>query len=364
MGVLKLKSGRWQAVHRVGRAFAGSATFNTKKQAEDWLAGEKVKVRSGIDPRAGKVRVRNLLGDWIATREIRVAPKTARADRELLRLVSPALGALFVSMVEKRNVQDWFDYLRSKGLSRASIVRHRASLSAFFAWCIDEGRVVSNPVSASRVPPQLEERVEMKPFSLDELEEVYRACCEFRPELADIVLVAGWTGLRWGELRAVRVADVMQVPHMAIRVCRSQPEGNSVKVTKGRRSRSVPVADRVRPIVEDRCQSASVDDLLFTGVDGGQLWRTAFLRLIHWKKTGRGRRIHDLRHTAACLWLSLGVDPGTVQAWMGHESIATTNRYIHYLGTSADKAGLALLNQYGCNEGAMKTERTDARVEG
>jgi hypothetical protein len=30
-----------------------------------------------------------------------------------------------------------------------------------------------------------------------------------------------------------------------------------------------------------------------------------------------GRRIHDLRHTAACLWLSEGVDPVTVQAWVG-----------------------------------------------
>ena len=57
--------------------------------------------------------------------------------------------------------------------------------------------------------------------------------------------------------------------------------------------------------------------------------------------------MHDLRHTAACLWLARGVDPGTVQAWMGHESIATTNRYLHFLGTSADKAGLDRLNEPG-----------------
>ncbi len=55
--------------------------------------------------------------------------------------------------------------------------------------------------------------------------------------------------------------------------------------------------------------------------------------------------MHDLRHTAACLWLNRGVDPGTVQAWMGHESIATTNRYLHFLGAGADRAGLERLNQ-------------------
>ena len=65
---------------------------------------------------------------------------------------------------------------------------------------------------------------------------------------------------------------------------------------------------------------------------------------MRWASTGHGRRIHDLRHTAACLWLARGVDPGTVQAWMGHESIATTNRYLHFLGTGADSAGLDRLN--------------------
>ena len=33
----------------------------------------------------------------------------------------------------------------------------------------------------------------------------------------------------------------------------------------------------------------------------------------------------DPRHTAACLWLALRIDPGTVHAWCGHESIATTD---------------------------------------
>jgi hypothetical protein len=54
-----------------------------------------------------------------------------------------------------------------------------------------------------------------------------------------------------------------------------------------------------------------------------------------------------LRHTAACLWLARGVDPVTVQAWMGHTSIATTDLYLRYLGSSADRAGLARLNDRG-----------------
>jgi integrase len=41
----------------------------------------------------------------------------------------------------------------------------------------------------------------------------------------------------------------------------------------------------------------------------------------------------------------------TVQAWMGHASIATTNLYLHHLGTTADRAGLDRLNRQGHTRG-------------
>ena len=58
-----------------------------------------------------------------------------------------------------------------------------------------------------------------------------------------------------------------------------------------------------------------------------------------------GPRLHVLWHTAACLWLVREVDLSTVSAWLGHASITTTNRYLHYLGTAVDSAGLDRLNR-------------------
>ncbi|MEP7091128.1 MAG: tyrosine-type recombinase/integrase [Nocardioidaceae bacterium] len=66
--------------------------------------------------------------------------------------------------------------------------------------------------------------------------------------------------------------------------------------------------------------------------------------------------IHDLRHTAACSWLARGVDPVTVQAWLGHASIATTNIYLHHLGSSAGRAGLDRLNTLRGAGGARQAE--------
>lgn len=96
---------------------------------------------------------------------------------------------------------------------------------------------------------------------------------------------------------------------------------------------------------------------------GSQLHRCAVLRTVKWTRTGQGRRIHDLRHTAACLWLARGVHPGTVQAWMGHESIATTNRYLHFLGTSADRAGMDRLNDASRHSESRPGDRNEGRAE-
>ena len=162
--------------------------------------------------------------------------------------------------------------------------------------------------------------------------------------LVGVVARAAVTGLRWGEVRALQVAHFVEVPTPGLMVRRSQPEGVAMKATKGRSMRRVPLADRVLPIVRGLAQGKAPQDLLFTTAGGAQLWRSSSLRALDWPRTGRGRRLHDLRHTAACLWLSRGVDPGTVQAWCGHESIATTNRYLHFLGTGAHRAGLDRLN--------------------
>lgn len=185
----------------------------------------------------------------------------------------------------------------------------------------------------------------MNPYTEDDLTEVVARWREREPSYADALLLAGWSGVRWGELRALRVSDVQEVPSRALLVRRSQTEGGQVKTPKSGASRRVPLPDVVWPAVARFRNGKAPADLLVTGPEGGQLWRGRVTRTLDWKNTARGRRIHDLRHTAACLWLARGVDVGIVKAWMGHASIATTNIYLHHLGTVPDSAALSLLNK-------------------
>lgn len=339
------ENGRFRARLKQGRQNVASKTFDTRREAKAWLDREQAALAGGLDPRAGKERVAAAVERWLKIREKTVAPTTYRADANMNRLMPPSLANIQLGVVSGREVARTFEVLISDGLEESSVNRYRASLSAFFAWCMREKLIGANPVTGVKVPKGSNEVDEMDPFTHTQLEAVYAIWRTLDPHFADIMYVLGWTGLRWGEIRAMQVANFMEVPTPGLMVRRNQPEGYPVKATKGRAMRRVPLADAVLPIVRKLAEGKRPTDFLFPAPEGGQLWRTHALRALDWKASGQGRRIHDLRHTAACLWLSKGVDPATVQQWCGHESIATTNLYLHFLGTGADRAGLDLLNR-------------------
>ena len=94
---------------------------------------------------------------------------------------------------------------------------------------------------------------------------------------ADLTLVLAMTGVRFGELRGLRVRDVVSVPYPGLLVKRSVPQSGRTGAviervtTKSGRSRLVPLTDLVRPVVEAWADGRAPDDLLFPAPEGGYL---------------------------------------------------------------------------------------------
>lgn len=359
--VRKTQAGRWRGIAKHGRATLGSRTFDLRRDALAWAERTEAAASGGVDVRAGKALVRDLLAEWVRHRRATVTPQAAATDGQLIRLMSPPLGARAVASVLPVDVDRWYVYLRNQGQSDGSMKRYRGSLSAFFTWCIAEGRAAENPVTASRLPAQIDPPSEMRPLSEADLsgvvDKVHGRCAH----CANLVTVLAWSGVRWGEARELRVKDVSELPTPSLRVARSRSEGEPVKSTKGRRVRRVPLAEPAWVIVRDLMQMKHPGDLLLTGEHGGQLWRSQFLRSSGFTEASEGRRIHDLRHTFATLSLSRGVDLATVSKWLGHGSVSITDRYMHYLGTQADMAGLALLNGAGGGAPGVRDSGTEGK---
>lgn len=99
---------------------------------------------------------------------------------------------------------------------------------------------LTGAVTHTRVPKSSEEALEMNPFTEIELERAYDAWRKCDERLADVLLVMGWTGLRWGEARTLQVADFVEVPTPGLMVRRTRPERIDRRTAAQRGAHGVP----------------------------------------------------------------------------------------------------------------------------
>jgi excisionase family DNA binding protein len=159
-----------------------------------------------------------------------------------------------------------------------------------------------------------------------------------------LILMAAMTGGRQGEMLALRWRDVDWFVQQA-RIRRAYVRGEMGSPKSKRSSRGVPLAMRVAGALDDlRRQSAYQhdDDLVFGHPHTGQpLDRSQVLKRFkrYLKDAGiRSMRFHDLRHTFGTTMAASGVAMRTLQEWMGHADIKTTQIYADYAPAAHEAA--------------------------
>jgi integrase len=108
------------------------------------------------------------------------------------------------------------------------------------------------------------------------------------------------------------------------------------KGTKGKRARTVPLIEEVRPLVQRRIEAAGYrpGERLFTGPRGGRITTAVLRDATHWDEvvTALGYehlRRHDLRHAGLTWMADAGVPVHVLRKIAGHGSLTTTQRYLH-----------------------------------
>jgi len=145
-----------------------------------------------------------------------------------------------------------------------------------------------------------------------------------------LLLVALETGLRNSEIRSLRNQDLELGTGAHVRC-----------LGKGRKSRCTPLRPDVVAILKEwsEQQCGAPEDPLFPSLSGNRLSADAFQRLVarHVATAAPGcpslktKHVtpHTLRHAAAMALLRRGVSSTVIALWLGHESIESTQVYLH-----------------------------------
>ena len=354
--VNKTANGRWRARVKSRGIVVADRTFVRRGDALRWEAEQTRLLVLGefVPPSAGKMTVAELAEEYREARRGQLSVRGWESDESALRVhIVPAWGRLPIGSITAPHVERFLTHLATTRSVRTA-ARVRSTVRGLFAYAVRTRRLVVSPAAAVPLPrpdSRTGKVVEIHPFPLDVLLEVVETQRTHGGRYADVTLVLALTGLRLGELRGLRVKDVVSVPYPALAVHRSVPQSGRTgapierATTKSGRTRLIPLSDLVRPVVAEWAHGRRPDDLLFPAPGGGYLTAQNWRRAVHWSATSLGRRPHDLRHTAASLWIAAGVDIKTVSSWLGHSTAKLTlDTYGHLMGTDADRAAMARVN--------------------
>lgn len=272
--------------------------------------------------------------EWLTT-SVHLKPKTRVSYESILqRRVLPAFGHRDIGTVTQIDVRRFLASLAADGDEPGTIRNTFNVLRQVFVTAAGSGAIVLNPCRGVRLPRST--RSEMLFLSPDDINRLAGA---ITPWFRTLVVFAAYTGLRAGEIGALR-ARRLNLERRVVEVRGSLAEANGRLVfgptkTYASRSAHLPrfLADELGRHLLDR--GLTDDDLVFTSVRGAPLRHNLFY-VRHFKPAVRraglpdGLRFHDLRHTCAALLVAAGAHPKVIMERLGHSSVQVTlDRYGH-----------------------------------
>jgi integrase len=244
----------------------------------------------------------------------------------------PKFGHLPLEAITVDLADRWRVELLREGLSANSINKLRWYGEAIFKRAQRAWGITSNPFAMVERQPQ---RPPEEFNVLEPAETLLLAAHAADEQDAALYIVAAFTGLRLGELRALRWRDLNFTDRL-VHVRRSFTRGQFKPYPKGRRQRSVPMIDQIIPPLDRLSQRehfTAPDDLVFINATGGVIEESALRRRM-WKALDAAElehvRFHDLRHSY-CTMAVRAYRLDEVKAYAGHADIATTMRYVHHI---------------------------------
>lgn len=273
---------------RVDGRLRSTRAFRTRRDAlaEARRAEEAGKLGTWVDPRGSAIAVAEWFGDWQAGRADR-APRTLEAERERFRsLVAPTFGDTPLRRITHDDVTRWAAGMRAPRTGEvASPARRRDAvrlLVALLDAAVDSRRLTTNPARtpSGRVPglPRAPRTKAHRYLSHEQLRRVADAARTHQGRT--LVLLAGLTGLRWGEVSALRTGDVdLLRARIAVERAYTRLDDGTLLLgdTKTHARREVPVPGVLAADLSVLL-AARGDGLLFAGRDGGPLRRESFDR--------------------------------------------------------------------------------------
>ncbi len=352
----------WRAHYRTPAGTQRNKTFTRKIDAERFLASvENSKVTgSYVDPALSKMTIGDWADRWLAG-QAHLKPSTQERYAGILRKhIGPRWGKVKLGNLSHADVQAWVTLL-SKAHSPATVQKIHRVLSLILDMAVKDGRLARNVATGVNLPRTTKH--EHRYLTHDQVDDLAQATgypanankhssydTRTNETYRLVVLFLAYTGVRFGEMAALRVGRLDLQRHratIAASVTPVQGQGLVWGTPKSHKRREVPIPAFLSAEFAEFLQGKDPDDLVFAGIRNGQPLRVSTFRTPFGTAAAAiglpGLHPHQLRHTAASLAIASGADVKVVQQMLGHASATMTlDTYGHLFEDRLDEVGNAM----------------------
>jgi integrase/recombinase XerC len=256
---------------------------------------------------------------------------TVSAYRRDLNQLADYLGEREITLRRLDNVQirGFMAQLHERSLRKSTTARKLAAIRSFLQFCVKKRWIAENPAKLVATPKQ-EKRVPSF-LSEEEMANFLEIPASVRPlDLRDkaILEVLYATGIRVSELVGINPEDV----NFGERFVRVRGKGKKERLVPFGRIAGESLASYL--MARSAILKARIGEkALFLNYRGERITSRSVERIVdkYIHRTALKRKIspHSLRHSFASHLLSRGADLRVIQELLGHESLATTQKYTH-----------------------------------
>lgn len=334
----------------------------TREETRQKLAKAMSDRDGGLVFDAGGLTVGEHVTRWLqSSAKGTVRASTFERYEQINRLhIVPTLDRLKLKALTPAHVRNLYRDRLDFGLAPATIHKLHTCLHKALAQAVADGLVPRNAADSLKLPRI--DREEIDPLTAVEANRLIEAAEEAGDRLSALYVLAIHTGLRQGELLALKWEDLdLEAGTLRVRRTLTRTKGTystgEPKTKKSRRTVRLTTAavaalrGHLERQLEEMDRLGSLyrsGGLVFANETGGivnpsNLRNRSFAKLLKRACLPADTRFHDLRHTCATLLLSRNVNPKVVSEMLGHATIAITlDTYSHVLPDMQEKAAHAL----------------------
>ena len=264
--------------------------------------------KNPYDLDANSITFAEIFDRWCKEQEGKMTQKNLSAYKSAYKNTTAIQNMKFID-IRKTHLQSVIDEI-TKGVSTQTKVKHL--FGKLYRYALENDIVDKNYAEFVTIPT-VEKREERKPFTDEEIEMLWSKSGE--NEYIEIALILIYSGWRIQELLEITNENVTDEYMMG------------GKKTKAGKDRKVPIADKIRPLIEKRRSGEFLIE-----EDGKAIPYYTFYR--RWTKLMKELKldhiIHDTRHTTATLLARVNTPLLISQKILGHApQNVTENVYVH-----------------------------------